>query len=123
MPAKSKKQQHLDETPLVVPPGVRMAWDDHGTERTVFAHRNRPFWAGGEIPKAEKVRRAKPEPEDAPTLFGPAGSIAGGSEQRRGVVILVYAKAADREAAAKFVSHLTWRGYAAESRVEPGAQS
>lgn len=92
-----------DELPLEVPAGVRLAWDDRGTERPVRVYRNRPCTAAGEIPKAPKARRARvKDPEQ------PAG----------GVTILVYSEQAHADEAVAVVNLLTLKGYAAQSRIE-----
>jgi len=110
-----------DELPLEVPAGVRLAWDDRGTERPVRVYRNRPCTAAGEIPKAPKARRARVKDPDEMTLFGAAGDLVAGRPERPagGVTILVYSAQADADEAVAVVNLLTLKGYAAQSRIEP----
>lgn len=111
-----------DELPIEVPDGVRLAWDDRGTERAVFVVRNRPCTAAGEIPKARPPRRARVADPGAMTLFGPAGDLSpAGPKPADDVVILVYAPQARADEAVAVANRLTRKGYAAESRIEPKA--
>lgn len=109
-----------DDLPLDVPACVRLAWDDRGTERPVRVYRNRPCTAAGEIPKAKKVRRARPKDLDEPTLFGTVRDLVADRPEQRteGVAILVYSAQADADRAVEVVNLLTLKGYIAESRIE-----
>lgn len=111
----ARTTRKVQETPLDVPAGLRLAWDDRGTLRPVHVRLGVPCTAAGEFPR--RADRPAREPESPGGLF--AGVKVAPAVVAAGPVILVFAARADQDRAYAFARLLWLKGYDAEARTEP----